>query len=75
MVKEFGYSTRESLKSMKNTDAQKIMSCLGELEFPTFYKMSLQFALFKVRIQFIFFFFCFLFLLSTWFLPNIQCDG
>ncbi|KAG4025620.1 hypothetical protein MFRU_054g00490 [Monilinia fructicola] len=47
MVKEFGYSTRESLKSMKNTDAQKIMSCLGELEFPTFYKMSLQFALFK----------------------------
>ncbi|RAL58605.1 hypothetical protein DID88_003965 [Monilinia fructigena] len=47
MVKEFGYSTRESLKSMKNTDAQKIIGYLGELEFPTFNMISLQFALFK----------------------------
>ncbi|ESZ91349.1 hypothetical protein SBOR_8257 [Sclerotinia borealis F-4128] len=47
MVKKFGYNTRESFKYMTNTDAQKITSYIGELEFPRFYKTSLQFALFK----------------------------
>ncbi|QSZ28570.1 hypothetical protein DSL72_003068 [Monilinia vaccinii-corymbosi] len=47
MVKKLGYTTRESLRSMTNADAQKILGYVGELEFPTFYKMSAQFALFK----------------------------
>ncbi|KAI9644459.1 hypothetical protein NHQ30_006480 [Ciborinia camelliae] len=47
MLAKFGYTTRDSFKDMSNTDAQRIIAYVGELEFPRFYMTSLQFALFK----------------------------
>ncbi|CAD6438931.1 453779fa-ed3f-4fdf-beaf-caf21e4ec5ff [Sclerotinia trifoliorum] len=47
MIRKFGYTNRESFNDMTNTDAQKIIIHLGELEFPSLYKMSMQFGLFK----------------------------
>lgn len=68
MLKKFGYTTRESLAKMTNTDAQAIMSNLGELEFPRFFKMSLQFALFKVSV-----FFSYIFRIWIWIWIWVMC--
>lgn len=43
------YTTRESLAHMTTADAQRILRELGQYEFPAVMKMSLQFALFRVR--------------------------
>jgi hypothetical protein len=51
LAKKLGYTSRESLKGMKNEDAQKIISSLAELEFPKVFLSSLQFALFKVSVM------------------------
>jgi hypothetical protein len=48
MQKKFDFSTRDSLKAMTTSQAQEILQYLAELEFPTVYVKSLEFALFKV---------------------------
>lgn len=48
LQKKFGFPDKKSLERMTNEEAQKIMEYLAELEFPKFYEMSVQFALFKV---------------------------
>lgn len=42
------YRTRESMSKMGNVDAQFILKEMAQWEFPRMFKMSLQFALFKV---------------------------
>lgn len=48
MRRKFGYTTRASLKNMTNEDAFRIQNYIAELEFPTIFERSLEFALFKV---------------------------
>ena len=48
MRKRFNYPNRESFKAMTNEDAFAIQNYLAELEFPTVFEKSLEFALFKV---------------------------
>jgi hypothetical protein len=48
MRKKFNYPDKASFSRMTNDDAQAIIQYTAELEFPTSYEMSLQFALFKV---------------------------
>lgn len=45
---KFGYFDRESLTSMTNTEAQKILHILGSYEFPLMQSLSVEFGLFKV---------------------------
>lgn len=45
---KFGYFDRESLASMTNTEAQKILQILGSYEFPLMQSLSIEFGLFKV---------------------------
>ncbi|KAI3533851.1 hypothetical protein CSPX01_12471 [Colletotrichum filicis] len=47
LQKRMGYTDRASLAGMSNTDAQLILKHLIEYEFPKFYLLSLQFAIFK----------------------------
>ncbi|OHF04671.1 hypothetical protein CORC01_00142 [Colletotrichum orchidophilum] len=47
LQKRLGYTDRASLAGMSNTDAQLILKHLIEYEFPKFYLLSLQFAIFK----------------------------
>lgn len=43
-----GYASQKSMHDMTNVDAQAIVKNMAELEFPTLFKASLNFALFKV---------------------------
>lgn len=45
---KFGHLDRESLASMTNTEAQKILHVLGSYEFPLMQSLSIEFGLFKV---------------------------
>lgn len=45
---KFGHLDRESLASMTNTEAQKILQVLGSYEFPLMQILSVEFGLFKV---------------------------
>lgn len=47
MRKKFGFPDRASLARMRNDEAQQILKYLITLEFPWFWQLSLQFALFK----------------------------
>lgn len=47
--RKMGYPDRASLAGMTNEDAQKILQFVAEDQFPMVYKLSLQFAIFKVR--------------------------
>lgn len=49
MRQRFGYIDRASMAQMTNDDAQEILEYIMSYEFPLLYKMSLQFALFKVN--------------------------
>lgn len=49
MLRRYNYQTRASLAKMTNDDAQQIVKYILDSEFPLIYKLSLQFALFKVR--------------------------
>lgn len=49
LAKKYGYHDRASLAKMTTTEAQEILKTLSELEWPTVYLTSLEFALFKVR--------------------------
>lgn len=49
MLQRFGYIDRASMAKMTNDDAQKIMEYIITYEFPLLYKVSLQFAIFKVK--------------------------
>ena len=42
-------ASREAMSQMTNVQAQHIISDMARFEFPTMFKMSLQFALFKVN--------------------------
>lgn len=66
MLAKYGFATRESLASMTSVQAQEIQRYLMELEFPKIFFSSLQFALFKVSLDF--YPICFLLLgcLSFW---------
>lgn len=46
--RELKYPDRKSMSKMTNIEAQGIILELAKWEFPTVFKMSLQFALFKV---------------------------
>ncbi len=48
MRDKFNYPDRASLARMTNDDAQAILKYIIEREFPYLYKLSLQFAIFKV---------------------------
>lgn len=48
MLRRFNYPTRASFAKMTNDDAQQILKYILDYEFPLIYKLSLQFALFKV---------------------------
>lgn len=50
MLKRFGYSDRAMMAKMTNDDAQKILQYIITYEFPLMYKLSLQFAIFKVNL-------------------------
>lgn len=49
MKKELGYYTREEMKNMTTTEAQRVIVNMSEMEFPLVYMTSIEFALFKVR--------------------------
>lgn len=49
MLQRFGYVDQASMAKMTNDDAQKIMVYIMSYEFPLLYKLSLQFAIFKVN--------------------------
>lgn len=51
MLRRFHYPTRASFAKMTNDDAQQILKYILGYEFPLMYKLSLQFALFKVSSQ------------------------
>lgn len=51
MLQRFGYINRASMSTMTNDEAQKILKYIMTYEFPLMYKLSLQFALFKVNIN------------------------
>lgn len=46
--RKMNFTSRESMSKMTNTEAQSIIQTMTQFEFPTMFKMSLQFALFKV---------------------------
>lgn len=46
--RKLNFTSRESMSKMTNTEAQSIIQEMAQFEFPTMFKMSLQFALFKV---------------------------
>ena len=48
MVKKYGYHDRASMSKMTTTEAQEIIKTLTELEWPTVFVTSVEFALFKV---------------------------
>ena len=47
---KYGFTSRESLRTMTNEQAQAIVKQLASLESPICYDLSLRIALFKVRI-------------------------
>ncbi|KAF5518848.1 Mycophenolic acid synthesis protein B [Colletotrichum aenigma] len=47
LQKRMGYTDRASLARMTNNDAQLILKHMIEFEFPKFYTLALQFAIFK----------------------------
>ncbi len=49
MLRKFNYLDRNSMSRMTNDDAQAIMKYIMDQEFPQFYQLALQFAIFKVR--------------------------
>ena len=51
MVKKYGYYDRASMANMTTTEAQEIIKTLSELEWPTVFVTSVEFALFKVSLQ------------------------
>lgn len=51
LQKRMGYTDRASLARMTNNDAQLILKHMIEFEFPKFYTLALQFAIFKVFFQ------------------------
>lgn len=52
MVKKYGYHDRASMAKMTTTEAQEIIQTLTELEWPTIFLTSIEFALFKVCLDF-----------------------
>jgi uncharacterized protein YqeY len=42
MLKQYGFTDRQSLARMTNTEAQEIMMYMSELEFPKIYYTSIQ---------------------------------
>lgn len=51
MVKKYGYYDRASMANMTTTEAQEIIKTLTELEWPTVFVTSVEFALFKVGLH------------------------
>jgi len=49
MHKKYNYHDKASLSRMTAEDAFNIMKYVAELEFPTFYKLSIQFGIFQVN--------------------------
>lgn len=52
LKRRMGYATPKSMQQMTNVEAQTIIQQMAELEFPTMFKESLSFALFKVQTPF-----------------------
>lgn len=51
MAKKYGYISRQSMANMTTTEAQEIVKYMSELEFPKIFVSSIEFALFKVRLN------------------------
>ena len=52
LQKELGYYTREDMKRMTTTEAQRVITSMSEKKFPMVYMTSIEFALFKVCVPF-----------------------
>ncbi|KAM0333935.1 hypothetical protein ACHAQA_000952 [Verticillium albo-atrum] len=50
LQKRLGYTDRASLAGMSNDDAQAILKHIMERDFPMFYELALQFAIFKASL-------------------------
>lgn len=49
LQRKMGFNDRASLARMSSDEAQLILRHIMEYEFPMFYELALQFAIFKVR--------------------------
>lgn len=45
--KKYGYSTREQMSKMTDSEAHEILKIISELEFPAMFEKGLQLALFR----------------------------
>jgi hypothetical protein len=50
LKKHYNYSTRAALAKMTDFEAWEIQRAMSQMEFPFTFQLSLQFALFRVRL-------------------------